>query len=198
MVSTTTVGDILWLTTPSSCRWALYHSKMDPAPTICGVVGRPTYSALQWDDRVTPVLFCAQDIYGDEAEAAARVALSVHLTLTILILYYLDTRQQTDQPLETWMIIYSVTYDETQLRFQANYPVFRSKKLSSSAMRGEWGCHSTSLNVFRYPFEFDQGERSTVLALLLRIQSHNRFILRKLQAWEGFERAVSPLLNGLV
>jgi len=161
-------------------------------PVFVDVTGIPAPSIPNWSPLATPILFAAQYVRQDSAEANIRLAQIFHHTIIILILYYLDTRRSTEEPLPSWMYLCGVLYNGSGFDVVAHYPLFWSGKEKGG--RYGWGAASR-LMYHRYGTPFSQSSpmRGHDLESLLRIQSHARFILNRLRAWNGYRRAVQPL-----
>jgi hypothetical protein len=156
-------------------------------------IGRPTTSALQWDPLKIPFLFAAQYIDDDLEKAVAHAKSILRTALTILILFYLDTRKSVDDPIPIWMVIYSVMYDEREVVIVSNYPTFRKVKPTDHEPR--WWLQSYHSLAFSKPFNDRLNGKCHLLSTLLRIQSHGRHLLKRLQEWQGHERVLTPLFD---
>jgi hypothetical protein len=161
-------------------------------PAFVDVIGVPATSIPDWGPLATPVIFAAQYIRHDHAEAYTQLAQVFHQTIIVLILYYLDTRRSMDDPLPSWMYLYGIVYDDDGFDTVAHYPLFWSGKEKGG--RYGWGASSRLMNRRFYDiFSESPQSRGPGLASLLRIQSHNKFILNQLQAWDGYGRSVQLL-----
>jgi hypothetical protein len=156
-------------------------------------IGRPTTSALQWDPLKIPFLFAAQYIDDDMEKAVTHVKSTLRTALTVLILLYLDTRKTVDDPIPAWMSIYSIMYDETRVVIVSNYPTFR--KVRPADREPRWWLQSFHSVAFRRPFNDRHNGKGYLLSTLLRIQSHGRHLLKRLQEWQGYERVLAPLFD---
>ena len=106
-------------------------------------------------------------------------------TLTELILFYLDTRSTVDQPMPPWLFLFGILYTEQGFEVYAHYPRYEG---------GIWGATSLPLKAFTV-FEGvdDQQERLRALAVVLRMQSHDLFLLRQLKKRDGHNRVLAWL-----
>jgi hypothetical protein len=161
-------------------------------PAFADVIGIPATSIPDWGPLATPVLFAAQYIRHGHADVYTQLAQVFHQTIIVLILYYLDTRRSIDEPLPSWMYLCGIVYDADGFDIVAHYPLFWSEEEREG--RYGWGASSRLMNRrFWNMFTESPQLRGSGLASLLRIQSHTRFILNQLQAWDGYGRSIQLL-----
>jgi hypothetical protein len=121
----------------------------------------------------------------------AQLAASFHATLIILILYYLDTRPDTEEPMPPWLFLLGIEYVETGFVIYAHYPRY---KVSSSG--GKWCFISVPItkkfaSVFRY--DTTSKVRVRALAALFNMRNHGRYVLGKLAEWTDSEAVLAVL-----
>jgi hypothetical protein len=154
---------------------------------------RARKDAMVWQDDFSPLLFAAQHGGDDTRHAAKQLAMAFQPMMTLFILYHLDCRRSKDEPLPSWMILYSAVYDEDGLTIHAHTPHF-----SLPHIMPDWGWGAASLSI-RHDYlsiiHKEPSARGGFFATLNRIQGHCTYVLEKLQAWGGYERAVSRILQ---
>jgi hypothetical protein len=153
---------------------------------------------LHWEREQLPVLFTAQYcIKGNEKDATAQIAYALHQTLLTLVLYYLDTRETLDEQLPTWMVVYGLVYHEEGFSIQAHFPVFHFSRVDTGEWTPRtfgWAFYSVPVQTnMRSPFSSLSESRRTEIATLLRLQSHARHMLSRLQEWTGHKRTLRVL-----
>ena len=179
-------------------RWppVLLHQGILPKANICI---RVPQRELDWDPRLAPVLFAAVSSTSEpkNLQKAAELAYIFHPMMILFILFYLDTRRSPGDPIPPWMCLFGLVYTETGFAVHAHFPVFHwddgdPDRVCSS---DRWGARSiliTSKCIFAFKQQYDG--RSRALALLLRIQSHARWVLEELKKWDGYEASFRFLL----
>jgi hypothetical protein len=155
---------------------------------------------LDWKAAHLPILFAAQHcVKGDESRASAQIAYALHQTLLTFVLYYLDTRCSLHERLPAWMVVYGIIYHDEGFTVRAHFPVFHF----SAADTGEWTPRTFGWAFYSVPvisFGGSSGNwkqrswRRSEVATLLRIQSHTRQMLHRLQEWTGHERTLRLVL----
>jgi hypothetical protein len=162
---------------------------------IPDLVGRPRPALLSQKSSISLPLFCANYVenFNQEDEALAQMSYFLQGTLMVFILYYLDTRLTVEEPLPSWMMLYSLTFNASKVYLFVNYPLYRARKdpESSAKRRGEWGFHCGSAEAFSGVFTEDNGDKLRLMGALLQIQNHCTFLLKQLQGWERYDRVLS-------
>jgi hypothetical protein len=156
---------------------------------------------LQWEREQLPILFTAQQrLKGNDNDAIAQMASALHQTLLTLVLYYLDTRHALDEQLPVWMVVYGIVYHDEGFSIQAHYPVFHFSPVDT----GEWTPRTFGWAFYSVPVQINghstfsllSDSRRREIATLLRLQSHARYVLSRLQEWTGYERTLRLLYEG--
>ncbi|CAG8627758.1 3485_t:CDS:2, partial [Acaulospora colombiana] len=154
-------------------------------PVFSDVVATPNEAVLPWGYDGPIVLFAAQYRSGDLDDGVTQLAHSLQSGINILILYYLETRHDTDQFLPNWMYLYGIVYFESGFRVYTHYPLYQAE-LSTGSGVGGWSARSSYVDYdLTHIFEPYTYEREMAIAALLRIQSHMRFVLNRLRGWDG-------------
>jgi hypothetical protein len=116
--------------------------------------------------------------------------------MVIFILYYLDTRVSTDDPMPPWMILFGIHYNENGVVVRSHSPCFLPSLPSGFGVTGgNWRATSSVVNaghdwdLYKLPLH-----RGPLLNTLNRIQGHCAYVLDRLRAWEGYERACQLLM----
>jgi hypothetical protein len=152
----------------------------------------PSAQTLPWSHFLTPVLLAAQYNDGNRRHSAEILAHTFHYTIIIFILYYLDSRSNEEDPIPSWMILLGIIYDEQGFIIQEYYPTLScDEKMSNSGhVSCKWTACSHESASFGRTFTYGPPSRSDALAAILRIHSHARYILKKLEAWSGYKHIV--------
>jgi hypothetical protein len=155
---------------------------------------------LHWKTLHLPILFAAQHCpKGDESHASAQVAYALHQTLLTFVLYYLDTRRSLHEQLPAWMVVYGIIYHDEGFTVQAHFPVFHF----SAPDTGEWTPRTFGWAFYSVPVVTFGGPsaswrwrswKQSEIVTLLRLQSHTRQVLHRLQEWTGHEHALRLVL----
>jgi hypothetical protein len=114
--------------------------------------------------------------------------------ITLFILYYLDQRISTDDPMPSWMMLFGVVYNTQGFHLQAYYPSFCPPAQALPGERWGWGARVDTLaanatQILCTP----PPRRGHAITELSRIQGHCRHVLEKLSSWDGYERAYERL-----
>jgi hypothetical protein len=152
---------------------------------------------MAWQDDFSPLLFAAQHRGENTGYAAKQLAMAFQPMMMLFVLYHLDCRRSVDEPLPSWMVLYGAVYDEHGLTIHAHTPHF-SRPRKSADIVSDWGWGSASVSIRHdYPsiVHKEPNGRGSFFATLNRIQGHCTHVLEKLQAWDGYERAVSRILQ---
>lgn len=178
-------------------RWpsVLLHQGILPKANICI---RVPQRELDWDPQLAPVLFAAVSSPKEarNLQKATELAYVFHPMMILFIIFYLDTRQSPGEPIPPWMCLFGLVYTEEGFVVHAHFPVFHWDDADSDRLCSphRWGARSiiitrTCLSAFT-----QSHGRSQSLALLLRVQSHARWVLEELKKWDGYEPAFRALL----
>ncbi|PVF92488.1 hypothetical protein CPB86DRAFT_183763 [Serendipita vermifera] len=158
---------------------------------------RASKNYLNWDKGLLPVVFAEEckPRKNLNEDTCAQLAASLHPSLVILVLYYLDTRTSLMSPLPPWLFLYGIVYTEKGVIIWAHYPTIKHDTTNQTSA---WKFRS-SLITRKYEDAFDDttnaGSRIQLLAALLKIRSHSLYVLEQLKVWEGRGRLI---LNGLL
>jgi hypothetical protein len=174
---------------------------MDQAPPNIDYICRATPQSIEWRADMCPVLFAAQhdpdvDHLRDQCSAARKLASVFHPMMAIFILYYLDTRLSTDDPMPPWMVLFGIQYNESGVIIRLHSPRFQpSLPTPFGSKSGSWRAASSVVNP-RHQWDMLglPCYRGPLLTTLNRIQGHCAYVLDRLKAWEGYERACQLLV----
>jgi len=175
--------------------------KDQPLSTV-DYICRATPQSIGWREDMCPVLFSAQydphplSFQRDPHSVTGKLASVFQPTMAILILYYLDTRISTDDPMPPWMILFGIHYNESGFVIRQHSPHFQpSTPFSFDAERGGWRANSSIIHDdHRWDLLKLPQHRGALLATLNRIQGHCAHVLHFLKAWDGYERACQLLM----
>lgn len=168
---------------------------------IPDLVGHPHPTSLSQNSYISLPLFCANYMENDCYRTVTQMSQFLQGTLITLILYYLDTRLAVEEPLPSWMMLYSLTFSASKFELFANIPFYQPQQDPQSPLgrRRKWGFHCTSVHTtFSNLFTEDTHEKLLLMGALLRIQNHCTFLLRQLQGWERYTSVLSLINAGFV
>ncbi|KIM20164.1 hypothetical protein M408DRAFT_266670 [Serendipita vermifera MAFF 305830] len=135
-----------------------------------------------------PVLMAAQYLYKNKRNVVEELASGFHAIMVIMILYYLDTRSTTSEPLPTWMVLHGLIFNHLGLEVYDFHPVYRS---SVDGTKQGWGASSAFVtNSLDQAFTQQFLDRGRLVAALLRVKSRAHDVLRRLMGWDGYHRLV--------
>ncbi|CAG7850322.1 SubName: Full=Uncharacterized protein {ECO:0000313/EMBL:CCA75764.1} [Serendipita indica DSM 11827] len=166
----------------------------DPSPDI---YNRADINTLDWgNEKLMPVFFageCKPSHKYDEWDVPAQLASAFHGTLVILVLYYLDNRANTRDPLPPWLFLYGIGYTEKNVMVYSHHPAYRPDKDTAIP---RW--HFVSSELYTFPSAFRDGRRRCrLLSALYRIRSHSLFVLEQLQQWERAKKVLEPIAKSI-
>jgi hypothetical protein len=174
--------------------------KNQPLP-IVDYICRATPQSIGWREDMCPVLFASQyDGHPNSYQCgpdsvAGKLASVFQPTMAILILYYLDTRISTDDPMPAWMILFGIHYDESGFVIRQHSPHFQPSTPFSSNATGGWRANSSVINSsHRWDLLKLPEHRGALLTTLNRVQGHCAHVLHCLKTWDGYERACQLLM----
>ncbi|KIM21477.1 hypothetical protein M408DRAFT_333437 [Serendipita vermifera MAFF 305830] len=169
-------------------------------PLVVDYTCRATPKAMGWQEDICPVLLVAHyspyedDDYGfDENSVIERFTSAFRPMMALFILYYLDTRTKPYSPMPSWMILFGITYNRSNIRIQGHCPWIQSVDGTTQEpiwCAKTWLAVRTTNRILRSP----PTHRGPLFGTLNRIQGHCKYVLEQLQSWEGYERACH-LLN---
>lgn len=107
-----------------------------------------------------------------------RLSHYLQTTLVTLILYYLDTGGTPTEKLPSWMSLYLLTYNQTEVAIFTCFPLFRVRRNPPKEKQGEWGFHCMPLETVAPVFMDNRKWTLRLIGSLLRIQNHCRYILQ--------------------
>ncbi|KIM21480.1 hypothetical protein M408DRAFT_29549 [Serendipita vermifera MAFF 305830] len=167
---------------------------------------RATPKATGWHEDMCPVLFaahpCPRTVGGwwhDRQLVTSKLATVFQPMISLFILYYLDTRTTVDDPIPRWMILFGASFNESQVEIWAHSPwlLGQSKRLWEPERKGskeEWSALSERSAIYHYRgWRGPPVQKGVLLGALNRIQGHCNYVLHKLKAWDGYERACKLL-----
>ncbi|KIM22270.1 hypothetical protein M408DRAFT_28820 [Serendipita vermifera MAFF 305830] len=109
-------------------KWPPRISAARRLPTV-DYICRATPKAMGWHENICPVLFVAHSfpfeigVLGpDIRPVTSKLAAVLQPTISLFILYYLDTRATFDEPIPHWMILFGATYNEATVEIWAHHP----------------------------------------------------------------------------
>lgn len=118
--------------------------------------------------------------------AAAQLAASIHPTLVLLVLWYLDTASTKELP--PWMFIYGIIYTEKGFNIYAHHPICDNQ--------GLWGFRQVKLSShYEKIFEAEANgeDRCMSLQAFLAIRSHGESLVDRFKGWNDYGIAIKYL-----
>jgi hypothetical protein len=168
---------------------------------VVDYICRATTRSIGWHEEMCPLLFAAQfDINQDfnrcgKHSAAQALAAVFQPMMVIFILYYLDTRISTDDPMPPWMVLFGIYYNENGIVIRGHYPSFQPPMESHPDICSGWIATSSIVEtVHRWALLGSPHRRGPLISTLNRIQGHCLHVLERLKAWEGYEPACRLLM----
>jgi hypothetical protein len=144
-----------------------------------------------WASKLLPVLFAGECKQGDKhtENTKAQLACAFHATLVILVLYYLDNRRSSTEPLPHWLYLDAVDYVENGFLIYAHYPRYIYEP------EPHWEFVSTIITKkYQEVFQDSMVEYSVqATAALLRLVTHTYFVLHQLRQWKRAATVLKPL-----
>ena len=161
----------------------------NPSPDIYSRIAE----MLGWAPTLLPVLFAGECKRGvsHTKNTKAQLACAFHATLIILVLYYLDNRRSSTEPLPPWLYLDAIDYVENGFLIYAHYPQYVYEP------KPHWKFVSAQVtNAYAQVFQNPRTELSVrATAALLRLVTHTHFLLRKLTKWERAATVLKPLFE---
>ena len=151
---------------------------------------------MGWREDMCPVLFAAhfdpfldgQYWLDDEAVLTMFTAVFQPM-ISLFILYYLDTRTTSDDPMPLWMVPFGMTYTRSGMMIWGHCPWFRSAADNDKRGSGWSAHHWQAAHMHDSTLRMSTAERGPLLGTLNHIQGHCKYVLEQLRAWEGYDRA---------
>lgn len=186
-------------------QWPPRISVVRRLPTV-DYICRATPKAMGWHEDMCPVLFAAhprplkvEGWWPDKRPAILKLASVFQPMISLFILYYLDTRTTIDELIPRWMILFGATYSESEVEIWAHSPwlLGQSGKLwrpEKNDIKEEWSALSQRIAIYHHRgWRGPPTQKGVLLGALNRIQGHCNYVLHKLKAWDGYERACKLL-----
>ncbi|KIM24090.1 hypothetical protein M408DRAFT_41217, partial [Serendipita vermifera MAFF 305830] len=149
---------------------------------------RATTKSMNWREEMCPLLFAAHFCPLEDGETPSpsmQMAATFRPMISLLILYYLDTRTKIDDLIPPWMILFGITYDRNGLVVWGHTPWSQQEHDGESRWSAKiWNLSDTYSEILRVP----PSDRGTLLSMLNRIQGHCQYVLQQLKTWDGYDR----------